>query len=267
MQKPMTRASFVALAGALLWLAGPAHAQDGGGGRLVTIGAGPQFYPRYPGADSYGVAPFPILGLGRPGDPLSVGTSDEGFGIGLLGNDSAFDIGPTVQFVRKRDPDDVGAPVEEVDLSVEVGAFATLFVSPWLRLRVEGRKAVTGHDGWNGDVAADFVVRGGDATVFTIGPRARIADDRYHRAYFGVTPAAALATGLPVYTPGGGVHAVGVNGGLTHQFSPAWGVHAYAAYDRLVGEAGDSPLVGAFGSRDQFSGGIGLAYTFRIGGR
>lgn len=269
----MTRISAFAIAAAALPLATatPAAAQEEGDrGWLVTIGGGPQTFAKYPGADDYGIFPMPIVGVRRPGDPLPVETPDEGAGIGLLGlfgaDNDVFDFGPAVQFVNKRDPDDVGAAVEEVDTSVELGAFAHVYVTPWLRLRVEGRKAVSGHDGWNGDIAADFVVRS-DTTVFTIGPRARIADDRYHQAYFGVTPAAALATGLPVYDPGGGVHAVGAMAGVTHQFSPSWGIYAYAGYDRLINDAADSPLVRTFGSRDQFSGGIGIAYTFRIGGR
>jgi outer membrane protein len=262
------RLAALAGAAALAFAATPAAAQDGESrGWLVTIGGGPQISPKFPGADTYGITPMPVFGLRRPGDPIPVESPDEGFGIGLLGRRGVVDIGPVVQFIAKRDPQDVGAAVEEVDISVEVGAFVNLNLAPWLRLRAEGRKAVTGHEGWNGDVSADFVLRGGDTTVFTIGPRARIADDRFHQAYFGVTPAVSLATGLPVYTPGGGVHAVGVAAGLTHQFTPSWGIFTYAAYDRLVGDAARSPIVRTLGSRDQYSAGLGISYTFQVGGR
>lgn len=266
---PFRAAALTGAAFLSFFAAAPASAQDEGESRgwLVTIGAGPQFYSRYPGAEDYGLYPMPIFGLRRPGDPLPVKTPDQGFGFGLLGHDSVFNFGPAIQLVNKRDPEDVGAPVAEVDVSVELGGFASVYVQPWLRLRVEGRKAVTGHDGWNGDIAADFVIRSGDTTVFTAGPRARIADDRYHRAYFGVSPADALATGLPAYAPGGGVYAYGANASITHQFSPSVGLYAYAGYDRLVGDAADSPLLQAFGSRDQYSAGIGLSYTFQVGGR
>jgi len=265
---PFRAAALTGAALLSLFSAGAACAQDGGGrGWLVTIGTGPQAYPKYPGAEDYGLYPMPIFGLRRPGDPLPVKAPDQGFGFGLLGHDSVFNVGPAVQFVNERDPVDVGVPVAKVGVSVELGAFASLYVQPWLRLRVEGRKAVTGHDGWNGDVAADVVIRRGDTTVFTIGPRARIADDRYHQAYFGVSAAEAVATGLPAYAPGGGVYAYGVNAGVTHQFTPSVGLYAYAGYDRLVGDAADSPLVRTFGSRRQLSGGIGLSYTFQVGGR
>ena len=42
--------------------------------------------------------------------------------------------------------------------------------------------------------------------------------------------------------------------GLTHQLSRSVGIYAYAGYDRLVSDAADSPIVRAYGSRDQFSG-------------
>ncbi len=267
LKNALRAAALTSAASLAFFAATAASAQDTGGrGWLVTLGAGPQIGPKYPGADSYGLSPMPFFGMRRPGDPLPVASPDQSFGFGLLGRDSVIDIGPAVNFINKRDPADVGAPVGEVGISVELGGFVDVNVAPWLRLRVEGRKAVSGHDGWNGDVAADFVLRPNERTVITLGPRARIADGRYHRAYYGVTPAVALATGLPAYSPGSGVHAVGVNAGVTHEFSPSWGMYAYAGYDRLVGDAADSPIVRTLGSRDQFSGGIALTYTFRVGG-
>ena len=125
------RLAALAGAAALAFAAMPAAAQDGEGrGWLVTIGAGPQVFPKYPGAEDYGVYPMPIFGLRRPGDPLPVASPDEGFGFGLLGRDSVVNFGPAVQFVGKRDPDDVGVPVDEVGVSVELGGFASLFVTP-----------------------------------------------------------------------------------------------------------------------------------------
>ena len=110
------------------------------------------------------------------------------------------------------------------------------------------------------------MIRDRDTYVLSIGPRARWSDDRYQRAYFGVTPAVAAATGLPAYDPGGGFHAIGAVAGLTYQFDRNWGLYGYAGYDRLIGDAADSPIVRAFGSRDQFSAGIGLSYSFDVSG-
>jgi MipA family protein len=94
------------------------------------------------------------------------------------------------------------------------------------------------------------------------GPRLMLSDKEYQRAYFGVTPQVALATGLPVYSPGSGIHAVGATSGIYYSFTPVWGLFGYARYERLVGDAKKSPIVKELGSANQYSAGIGLTYTF-----
>ena len=257
-----------ALTGAafLLALGTPASAQEEEeGGWLLTIGGGAQVTPEYPGADSLGFSAFPILDLRRRGSPLPFNAPDQGGGFGILSDDSAFDFGPSIEFVRKRQEEDVGAPVGDVDFTVEAGAFAHVYLGNNFRLRAEGRKGIGGHDGWVGDLSADFVLRDRDTYVFSIGPRARWSDDEYQNAYYGVTPAVAAATGLPVFDADGGFHAFGAAAGLTYKLDRNWGVYGFARYDRLVGDAADSPIVRAFGSRNQYSAGLGLFYTFDVG--
>lgn len=272
----MTRSALrlAALAGAAFSLAfaAPAAAQDDPdeergerGGWLVTIGGGAGVDPEYPGADSLSVGPMPIFNFRRQGAPLPFEAPDEGSGFGilrLLGEDNAFDFGPAVQFQGKRREEDVGAPVGDVGFTVEVGGFAELYVARNFRLRAEARRGIGGHEAWLGDAFADFVLRDRDSYVFSIGPRVRWASDRYHDAYFGVGTA---APGLPLYDPDGGIYAYGLTSGLTYMLGSNVGLYAHAGYDRLTGDAADSPIVRTFGSRNQLSGGLGLFYTFGVG--
>jgi outer membrane protein len=236
-------------------------------GRIVTIGLGAQVAPKYPGADSIVIAPLPRFDLRHVGDPLHFGAPDQGTGIGLLGSRSRIDFGPVVQLQGKRKEKDVGAPVGNVGLTVEVGGFMEAWVTPNLRFRAEGRQGIGGHKALVGDLSADFVARDDDHTIFSIGPRLRLSDAKYQRAYFGVTPAVAVRTGLPAYRPGDGPYAAGAVAGILHQFNSRWGIWAYAGYDRLIRNAGKSPIVRAFGSRDQYSGGVALTYSFVVGRR
>jgi MipA family protein len=252
-----------AIAGALLF-AGSAAAQERPA-RIVTIGVGAQVYPKFPGGDELGLFPMPIIDFRREGEPLPFEAADDSFGFGLLGRDSRVNVGPAVRMVNKRTPEDVGAPVDRVGRTVEVGAFAEAYVMPAVRLRAEGRKGLGGHRGWSGEIMADYVMRGGETWIASIGPRLRIADADYMNAFYGITPAAAVRTGLPVYTADAGIQAVGAITTLRYQISPAIGVHSYAGYDRLTGDAAESPIVRGFGSRDQFSAGLGLSYSFRVG--
>ncbi|WP_166038563.1 MipA/OmpV family protein [Sphingosinicella sp. YJ22] len=262
----MIRAFCFGLAAASALAASPALAQDDEEPpRILSIGGGGQLLPKYPGADDYGLGPLVTGFVRREGAPIPFRTPDDGFGIGLLGRDSVVDFGPLLQFQSERDEDDVGAAVGDVDFTVEAGAFVNINISPAFRIRLEGQKGLGGHDGLVGTVAADFALRGGNDTLFTIGPRLRLNDDDYAQAYFGVTPAVAAATGLPVYDPDGGIRAVGAVAGITHQLSRSFGIYGYAGYDRLVGDAADSPIVRNFGSRDQFSAGVALFVSFSIG--
>lgn len=264
-----TLRAFALIAAALpLFAAAPASAQDEGGHRwTVTVGGGAQLNPRYPGADNYGIFPLPIVGIRREGTPMPFAGADDSFGFGVLGRGSAFNFGPAVRLQNKRDEEDVGAAVGDVGTTIEVGGFAQVYLGDNVRLRVEGRKGLGGHDAWLGDIGADFVAGRGGQTLFAIGPRARIANGRYHDAYFGVTPAVATATGLPAFNPGGGFYAIGAVTSLTQRVGRNWGVYGFAGYDRLIRDAADSPIVRTLGSRDQFSGGVGLYVEFGAGRR
>jgi outer membrane protein len=248
---------------AFAFSASPALAQDGG--RVISLGGGVDLKPKFPGSDEVGIGPLPYFDLRREGAPLSFEAPDEGIGLGLLGNDNGFDVGPSINFLSKRQEEDVGAPVGNVGFTVEVGAFAQAFLGENFRVRAEARQGLGGHEGLVGDLSADFVLRDRDNYVFSIGPRARWGDNDYHDAYFGVTPAIAAATGLAAYNPGSGFHSVGAIAGITHMIGRRVGVYAYAGYDRLIGDAADSPIVRTYGSRDQFSGGLALFFTFGLG--
>lgn len=232
--------------------------------RIVTLGLGVQMRPGYPGADNLRLAPLPVVRVRREGQPIPLRAPDDGATIRAIGSEFGWSAGGTFNFQGDREDEDVGAAVGDVGFTVEPGLFVQGYLRPDIRFRAEGRRGVGGHDAFTGDVSLDYVLRTpGDRFVGSIGPRVRLGDARYQRAYFGVTDDAAVATRLPAYRPGGGLHATGVAAGGLYQFNERWGVFAYAGYDRLVGDAADSPLVRRFGSRDQASGGIALTYTFR----
>ena len=241
----------------------PAHAQDGPQRepRRTRVMLGPQLVPSHPGSDKVSLRPFVDLSRARGDEEFEFEAPDESFGFPVL-RTSGFAIGPALGFEGKRDADDIGAPIHKVGFSIEAGAFVQGWIGDSLRVRVDGRKGLSGHRGWTGSVSADYVARDADDWLFSIGPRVTLSDSKYHRAYFGITPADAAASGLPAYDPKGGVQAVGITAGYLQQLSRRWGIATYARYDRLVGDAADSPIARDLGSRNQFSGGIALSYTF-----
>ena len=261
---PFRQAAFAAGAFVLV-MASPAFAQDDDGGSTRTrIGLGGQAHPNFPGSDEFDITPMFDFDRAKGDEPFRFEGPDDSFGFALV-RSRGIRVGPVVNFEGSRDADDVGALLPKVKFSLEPGGFVQFDLSDSFRLRGELRKGVTGHKGWIALAGADYVARDGDNWLFSIGPRVSWSNDRYQDAWFGITPADAIASGLPAYDPGGGIHAVGVTASFETQLSPRWGIQTYAKYDRLVGDAADSPIVTVLGSRDQFSGGLGLTYTFGEG--
>ncbi|PCD03894.1 hypothetical protein COC42_06085 [Sphingomonas spermidinifaciens] len=248
---------------AVLAAATPAFAQEARDERprRTRIGLGPQLVPSFPGSDSYQLRPFIDVSRARGDDDFAFEAPDESAGFPLL-RTNGFSVGPAIGIEGKRRSRDVGGVLSEVGFTVELGGFVQVQLTDAIRLRAEARKGVNGHKGLNAMIGADYVLRDHDRWLVAIGPRLTLADDRYMNAYFGVSPGDAARSGLPIYDAGGGVQAVGATVGVLRQLNDRWGISGYAKYDRLTGDAGDSPVVAAFGSRNQVSGGLALSYTF-----
>src|SRR5690606_20696267 len=190
------------------------------------------------------------LAIARGTEPFDFEAPDDSFDIKLYSK-HGFSLGPVANIEGSRKRSEVDVPVDKVPTTIEVGAFAQYDVSETVRLRTELRKGVGGHKGIIASLGADRVWRDGDNYVFSIGPRLLLSDGRYQRAWLVVSPEASIATGLPAYRPGGGLHAIGAASGATYQLSPRWGLFGYARYDRLVGKAAKSPIIRDLGSKDQ----------------
>ena len=242
----------------------PALAQDSDeSGYRVRLGLGAQIKPEFYGGDKMEVGPLWDIDIARGDDQFSFEAPDDHIAIPIISNDG-FAVGPVANIEWARKDSDVGVPLGKVKTTFEVGGFAEYMAMESTRVRVELRQGINGHEGLVGSIGLDQIWRDGDNYVFSIGPRLLFSNAKYQRAYFGVTPAAAIATGLPAYQPDGGIHAAALASGLSYQFNRDFGMFGYGRYERLLGDAGKSPVVREIGSRNQFSAGIGLSYTFNV---
>ncbi|WP_439568787.1 MipA/OmpV family protein [Sphingopyxis sp.] len=241
----------------------PVHAQETGDKpeKRTRIIIGPQLSPSWPGSKDLSVGPYFDLSREREGTEFTFEAADESFGAPLIQSGNLA-FGPALGFIGKRTAADIGADLPKVGFTIEAGGFAQVSLTPAIRVRVEGRKGLSGHKGWVGEVSADYVARDGDDWLFSVGPRVTLGDAKYSNAYFGVTPAAALTSGLPAYDPGGGIQSVGLTAGYHRMLGRNWGFAVYGRYDRLIGDAADSPVTRNLGSRSQPSVGLALSYTF-----
>lgn len=251
------------IAGALILPAWSAASAQESNQVRVRVGVGAQLLPDFIGSKSSEVAPLVHFNVAHGAKPFKFSAPDDSPSIAVVSS-GGFSIGPAVNLQSRRKESDVGAPVGSVGRTIEAGVFAQYLLFGSFRIRGELLKGLNGSHGLLGSIGADKIWRDGDRYVLSIGPRILISDSRFQRAYFGVTPAASLASGLPVYRPSGGVYALALASGVNYSLDKRWGVFGYGRYERLVGDAAKSPIVREFGSRNQWSAGIGLSYTFTV---
>jgi MipA family protein len=250
----------------LAWAAAaadPAAAQEQDRGWIATVGAGGAIAPTYPGSRSYSLSPWPIIAVRRVDAHEPVFAVEEGGGFPIL-RAGRFIIGPDINIDGGRKDENVGAPLGEIGRSVELGLGASVFLAPNLRLHGEARKGIGGHGGILGSVGADLIAQPTGHMRISLGPRLRLGDARFMRAFYGVTAEQAANTGLPQHEVDGGIRSVGAVVGARQLLGRGWSLHAFGRHDRLVGTAANSPIVTTYGSRHQWGGGLGLSYSFRL---
>lgn len=151
----------------------------------------------------------------------------------------------------------------DVDWALQIGGYATVWATPWLRLRGEVRQGIGGETGLTGDLFADVIVPLGQFRL-SGGPRMTLQSTPALSPYFSITAAQSAASGLPVYNVSGGFYSYGAGGQVEYFFNRQWQVHALVEYERISDSAANSPLVTMRGSPNQFTFGAGATYTFSM---
>lgn len=232
----------------------------------LEIGIEAGVLPTYEGSSRYMLRPFPLFDIRKAGTPPRFRAPRDGFGFGLY-DTGRFRVGPTakIRFPR-REGDDANLRGLGVDTALELGGFAEYWVTPWLRTRGEVRQGIGGHRGIVSDLTADVVVPLTPQLTVSGGPRLTLATEKAEDPYYSVTASQAVVSGLPVYTAKGGVESWGLGAQARYFWSPQWTTYTYLEYQRLAGDAANSPLVTQRGSRDQVQVGMGVTYSFDVPG-
>lgn len=250
-------------------------------GDSVTIGAGGAYLPDYEGSDDYrwSIAPGAVGSI-------------KGFGFTVAGNRASIDLipnnpGPTwdvqagpigvINFNRSNLDSIDDARVRalgERGTAIELGGYVGIgktgvITSPYdkLSLSISYRHDVNGvHRSGILQPTINYLTPLSRQAAIGLFASAEHAERGYARTYFGVDAAGSLASGLPVFNARGGwknwtLGALGtyaLTGDLLHGFKLVAG----GTYSRQFDRYADSPVVSVAGSRSQWLGVVGLAYTF-----
>lgn len=252
----LTLAAALVVSGGL----GSTAAAQAVGARVTALG-GVKTSPAYFGSDEYEAAPTFSLTLEYLRLPGGFQLGDPAPSGEIYGVRPRFSF----RYLNAREASDHPelTGLEDVDTSVELG-LGLGYEARDFRVFADVRNGVIGHHDWAGVLGADAISRPSDALTLTAGPRVNFGDEGFTDTYFGVTAEAAAASGLEAYDTNGGVTSVGMELSARYNLSDRWGVEGVAAYDRLVDDAADSPIVG-LGSEDQYELRLGVTREISLG--
>lgn len=234
------------------------------GNWYVTLGGAGISAPTFEGSKDHKLFFSPIISVGRGGAPRFSSRNDNP-SIAIYSSD-VLRAGVVGKFVRGRDAgdDDALRGLSDVDWGGELGGFADVYVTDWMRARAEVRQGIRAHDGLVVDVAVDAFTDIAPDLRVSAGPRMTFATSGYTDAYYGVNAAESAASGLSQYDPDGGITSYGAGGAITWNATDKIAMSAFTEYKRLAGPAADSSLVEERGSKNQLMFGVSASYKFGV---
>ncbi|CAM3142520.1 outer membrane protein [Paracoccus aminovorans] len=237
----MTRIIALALVSATA-LSTPAMAQTLTGRSFsFDAGLGVKYSPEFIGSDNLDASPWFIL---KNADA----DRDKPDGLSFL---------PSLNYVGRRDADDS----QDLRGMSDIGYAGEVGVKMFYRmgeLTSYGtiRKGFGGHHGVVGELGAKYRIEYNDRLTLWTGAELGMGSDDFTGTYFGVTAAESLSSGHRAYDPDGGAYIARLSVEARYEFMPDTALMGRVTYGRLLGDAGDSPLVQ---DRNQPSISLGVA--------
>ncbi len=248
-------------------VSGPSYKDAPGSYWIVTVGGYGVYEPAFPGAkdNDYIFSGRPIIDIRRAGAREWLTLPNDAFSLSLYQTDN-FRVGAAGDYLNHRQQSDASSALKgmhNIDYTLKAGAFAEYYPAPFLRTRVELLQGVTGADGFEANFMADFIYKPTPQWLFTAGPRLQAVNDKFASSFYSISATeAAASSGLTAFHAAGGINYAGVDATARFYLTENFSLRAFAEWDRLMGDAADSPLVKQNGSADQFQAGVGAAYKF-----
>jgi MipA family protein len=207
----------------------------------AEVGPGVGVFPRYPGARGENVWPIPSVDI-HYGDSLFFNTR-RGFGVTWL-EEPQWQMGASLWFRKGRSHND-GASVARLD-DIKTAAKAQLFLAShcgsfWFDTTVS--QDIGGSKGQTLETSASWRFAPTTRLHGSLGVEASFASHKFMQTWFGITAEQSAVSGLPQYSPGGGVESAGPLASLRYELTQRWSINTALLYDVLLAKGADSPVV------------------------
>lgn len=224
----------------------------------VRIGALGFYKPAYEGSDDYELRGFPLVDITwRDTFFLNAHT---GLGAYVWNrNDCKLGLAVGYTFGRDEDDSDDLRGLGDIDGGATASAlFQWAAGDAVLHARYE--QQITGQDtGFQVHLGLGYDLRIAEKTTLKPSLKTTYASSDYMEEYFGISPSQSTRSGIRVYDADSGFKSWGFQIMATYRLDRHWGIQAGAGYDRLVGDAAESPVVK---DENQYRLSMGLSYTF-----
>ena len=236
-----------------------------------VIGVGGGMFPDYIGSDDYTAGAAPFFRWTFAGQERYLQFLVTELSLNLV-NHPNFAFGPVLNYRFGRDDsidDKVVKKMEEIDGTVEVGAFASYI---WREQKNPRHRFIASaealfdvgdeYKGWLGLASMRYWIPVSRPIDLLFGVGTTYGNSQYMDKYFGVGTADAARTGLSYFKADGGFRDVNAQFAAVFHFSESWHLGAGVKYFNLMSDASDSPIVDDRGSANQWVYGLGLAYSW-----
>ena len=245
--------------------------------RQMMVGAFVAYSPAYLGADEYQLVAGPSIQVRYDRAFLSI---QDGLGYDIV-RSNGWRAGPSISLRQSRQ-DDGGGPFRiagdrtddlrglgTIRASADVGGYVA-YERGAVAAKLDVRHATNTDLGLIATLGVRYTAmiplrsRPGPPAIFSIGPRVTFVDDKYNQSYFDITAEQSARSGMRAYSAKGGLLSAGVGASALVPLGNRISGMVLASYDRMAGDAANSPIVADRGSRDQATIGLGLLYRFGL---
>lgn len=184
------------------------------------------------------------------------------------------DTGPLLRYQGGRSndmSDNTVAKLPEVKASAEVGWFLGSGI-PLSVLGLNSKSFITakitgvtdigdGHGGSTLTTSSALVTPASPSVRIITSLSLNFADENYHQAFFGVSEAAATASGLSAFDADAGLESIGLGIIVVKQMNDKWSLTSITSLSELQGDAATSPITKRGSTTQLF---LGLAFTYEL---
>lgn len=229
-----------------------------GEGWAVSVGALGIYKPAYEGSDDYETKGFPFIDI-RWRDKLFF-NAQKGLG-GYIWNGDNCKLGMAMGYTFGRDEDDSSdlRGLGDIDGGATANAFLEWMIEETV-LQAHYEQQITGQDtGFQIHLGLGYSLQVMEKAILKPSVKATYAGNDYMEEYFSISQGQSVRSGLPVYDADSGLKLLGFQIMAIYQLDGNWGIQTVAGYDRLFGDAADSPVVK---DKNQYRMTVGVSYAF-----